>query len=126
MISQEKDYTIMIVDDDPLMRYIMRMIIEESGYIVVAEAGNGVEAVVKYSEVRPHIILMDVCMPSKNGIDATKDIVSFDKNAKVVICSTLGRQELVKVAQDVGALDVISKPFEIGHLKNVIHRVMQL
>ncbi len=126
MISRETAHTIMIVDDDPLMRDIVRKVLERSGYTIVAEAVDGNEAVAKYVELRPKVTLMDVCMPKKSGIDATKDIVTHDKDAKVVMCSAIDHRALAKVAREAGASDVIFKPYTINHLRNVIHRVMQV
>lgn len=121
---QGESRTIMIVDDDPLIRCLTRKIVEHSGYTVVAEANDGMEAIARYSEHRPHITLMDICMPNKNGIDATRDIVSFDRNAKVVMCSAVGHGGLEEMALEVGATDVIFKPFKVTHLRNVLHRVL--
>ena len=121
--SSDRSRTIMIVDDDPLIRCLTRRIVEHSGYTVVAEANDGMEAIARYSEDRPHITLMDVCMPNKNGFDATRDIVSFDRNAKVVMCSAAGHGGLQEMALEVGAAEVIFKPFRINHLRKVLHKV---
>jgi two-component system chemotaxis response regulator CheY len=83
----------------------------KEGFTVVAEATNGDEAIDKYKIHTPMITLMDIFMPELNGIDATKEIVSFDKDATVLICSGVGLDEDVKAAIHAGARDVIYKPF---------------
>jgi len=115
----------MIVDDSLFMRKMLRTIVESSGYIVVAEAADGDEAIAVFAEKRPMIIFMDILMPTISGSDATKKILSMDKNAKVVMCSSLGHQELIKAALDSGARDVVFKPYKIHQLQEVLQRVMQ-
>ena len=116
--------TVMIVEETGSVRDLLRKILETSGYVVVAEADNGAEALVRYAELRPAITIMAVMIPVKNGIAATKDIVSFDKNAKVVMCSTLSHNELINAANEAGARDYICKPFTISKIQDVLHRVM--
>lgn len=103
--------TVMIVDDAFFMRNILRSILEMEGYTVVAEAEDGEEAVAKYRDCRPDLVLMDVIMPVKNGIDATREIIDFDRDACVVMCSSLGQERLVGLARDSGARGTLLKPF---------------
>jgi two-component system, chemotaxis family, chemotaxis protein CheY len=125
-IPQHANCTIMIVDDELAVRELLRAILEMSGYSVVAEATDGVEAVALYLELRPEITLMDLCMPNKNGIDATKEIVAIDENAKVVIVSGINAKDLVKTAHEAGAKGALSKPVKLSALKEVLHRVRQM
>jgi len=125
-IPQHANCTVMIVDDELVVREMLRVILEMSGYSVVAEATDGVEAVALYLELRPQITLMDLCMPNKNGIDATKEIVAIDENAKVVIFSGINGKDLVKIAHEAGAKDTLSKPVKLSALKEILHRVRQM
>jgi len=122
---QDKNCSVMIVDDSHLTREILRSMLEASGYKVIAEACDGCEAVNKYAEFYPQITIMDVMMPKKGGIDATRDIVSFDKNAKIIMSSTLGLEDLVKSALEAGAMDIIFKPYDIDEVREVFDKVMQ-
>jgi len=124
MFSRVTDLTVMIVDDVSVMRGLLRRILEANGYQVIAEAADGVEAVAKYTDLRPEITIMDVCLPNKNGIDATKDIVLLNGDAKVVMFSALDRDALVRAAQEAGASDFICKPCNIDQLKDTLHKVM--
>ena len=126
MNPQHANCTVMIVDDERVVRDLLRAILEMSGYSVIAEATDGVEAVALYLELRPQITLMDLCMPNKNGIDATKEIVAIDENAKVVILSGINGKDLVKTAHEAGAQDVLSKPVKLSALKEILHRVRQM
>ena len=100
------------------------MMMEQNDYTVIAEAENGAEAVTMFSQLRPMITIMDICMPVKNGVDATKDILSLDKNARVVMCSSLDKAEAITAVKDSGAREVIPKPLEMRQLQNVLHKVM--
>jgi two-component system chemotaxis response regulator CheY len=116
--------TVMLVDDELFFRKLLRDILEEEGYQVVAEAANGVDAVNKFSLHRPDISLIDIYMPEKNGMDATKEILSIDRNAKVLICSALGCDEDVAVSLQVGAKAVIQKPFIQSEVLENVRRVL--
>lgn len=115
---------VMVVDDALFMRNMLRGILEEAGYEIIAEASDGVEAVAKYREFRPDITTMDIIMPVKNGIEALSEIVAFDSSAKVVMCSAVGQESLVQAAQSAGALDFIIKPFNAERVTEVIKRVV--
>ena len=103
--------TVMIVDDELFFRELMRDILTNAGFTIVAEAVDGGEAVEKYRAHRPAVIIMDIFMPGTNGIEATREIVSFDNNARVLICSGVGYDENVEAALKAGAREVIFKPF---------------
>jgi len=116
--------TIMIVDDELFFRKLLRNLLTEKGFTVVAEAADGVEAVEKYSLHRPELSILDIYMPHKNGFDATRDILSLNPKAKVVICSGLGYDEDVKAALSIGAKDVILKPFIPHEVIEIVSRVL--
>jgi two-component system chemotaxis response regulator CheY len=109
--SHNHSRSVMIVDDSEVARMLLRDILEAGGYVVVAEAGDGVEAVERYAELRPHITIMDLRMPNKDGIDATKDILAMDRNAKVLMCSSIDAEGLLMAAVEAGASGVVFKPY---------------
>lgn len=116
--------TVLIVDDELFFRKLLGTMLTEKGFTVVAEAADGVEAVAKYSLHRPELIIIDIYMPKKNGFDATKDILSLNPKAKVVICSGLGYDEDAKAALAIGARDVILKPFIPREVIEIVSRVL--
>jgi len=122
--SSQIHKTIMIADDELFFRKLLRDILEEEGYTVVAEAVDGIEAVERYCLHRPEITIMDIYMPGKNGIDAMKEILSLDKNAKVLICSGSGYDDDVNFAFKVGAKDAILKPFIKKEVAEIINKVL--
>jgi two-component system, chemotaxis family, chemotaxis protein CheY len=116
---------IMIVDDALFMRTLLRGILEEEGWEIVAEAADGADAILKYQEVRPDITTMDIIMPKKSGIEALAEITRFDKGAKVVMCSAMGQETLVAEAKQAGARGYIIKPFESKNVKEIIRRIAE-
>lgn len=102
---------ILLVDDAAFMRMRCAKLLTEHGY-EVDEAENGQEAVNKYQQYRPDVVLMDITMPVMDGISATREIKGLDPNAKVVMVSALGQQTMVIEAIKAGAKDFVVKPFE--------------
>jgi two-component system, chemotaxis family, chemotaxis protein CheY len=118
------DRTVMIVDDEAAVRQMLRMVLEASGYTVVAEANDGVEAVSRYLAVRPRVTLMDVCMPNMNGLDATREIVALDTHARIILVSGIHCENLAISAREAGARDALQKPVKIKVLKDVLARLV--
>lgn len=113
----------MLVDDEPVIRNILRKILEYDGYTVVAEAAGGTEAVEKYRKHRPEITIMDNAMPGKDGIEATREIVALNRQAKLIMCSGTCRRALEKNALTAGARGFISKPFTVQQVREVVGRI---
>lgn len=115
---------LLIVDDAAFMRMTIKKMVMAHGHTVVAEAENGVEAVRKYTECRPDVVLLDITMPEMDGVSALKRIREQDPKAKVVICSAMGQQAMVAQAIQSGAKDFVVKPFEESRLIAAIDRVI--
>lgn len=115
---------LLIVDDAAFMRMTIRQMLEPHGHEVVGEAGNGIEAVKKFIELKPDVVLLDITMPEMNGVEALKRIKELDPTARVIICSAMGQQSMVAQAIQAGAKDFIVKPFEADRLVAAVERVM--
>ena len=102
----------LVADDASFMREMIREIIEPEGFDVIAEAGDGTDAVTAFKEHSPDIVTMDIVMPKMSGIEAVKQIIQLDPGAKIVMCSALGQEALVMEALKAGASDFIVKPFK--------------
>lgn len=111
---------IMVVDDDFVTRYILRDILETGGHQVVAEASSAEEAVGKYREMRPDLVIMDIVLPQKNGLAAATELLSVDSSAKVIVISVLDNALLARAAQKLGAVDFLQKPFPPEKLLEII------
>ncbi len=115
---------VLIVDDAIFMRNMIKDIFAGGGFEVVGEASNGVEAIEKYQQLKPDLTTMDIVMPFKSGIEATREIVQHDRNAVIVMCSALGQESLVMEAIEAGASDFIVKPFKADDVLAVVRKVL--
>jgi len=108
--------TVLLADDSVYMRNLLKSLLSESEYEVVAEASNGDDAISLYEKVRPDIVLMDIVMDTgqvtRSGLDALEKIVSIDSKAKVIICSGLDQQSLINKSMELGAKAFVTKPIE--------------
>lgn len=117
---------VLVVDDAMFMRVTISHMIEGWGYNVVAQAANGKEAIAKFEECTPDVVTMDVTMPIMNGIEAVKNIVERNPEARIVMITALGQQKLIKQALEYGAKDFVTKPFEPERLKAVLDHVLAM
>lgn len=117
--------TVMIVDDIPFVRKTLAEILTEAHYQVVGEAGDGNEAVSLFAKLRPDIVTMDVVMPQMSGIDAARKILKMDKNAKVIMISAMGQENLIMEAINVGAKDYVLKPFSAEDVIRAVDRAVK-
>ena len=103
---------VLVVDDAAFMRKMVSDALAKGGHEVVGEAGNGVEAVARYQELKPDLMTLDITMPEKDGLTALSEIVAADPAARVVMCSALGKEAKVLEAIKLGAKDFVVKPFQ--------------
>ena len=115
---------VLIVDDAAFMRMMIKDILEKNGFEVVGEAPNGVVAVELYKKEKPDVVTMDITMPDMDGIEAVKQIKSFDAGAKVIMCSAMGQQSMVMDAIKAGARDFIVKPFQAERVLEAVNKVI--
>jgi two-component system chemotaxis response regulator CheY len=115
---------ILIVDDTLFMRTLLKNILFSGGHTIAGEAADGDDAIEKYRELKPDIVTMDVVMPKMNGIDALKGIKALDPNARVIMCTAVGQEQMVKLAIKSGARGYIVKPFQapkvLDEIKNIL------
>jgi len=109
---------ILIVDDDDNIREIVKIMLKD---LEILEATDGQEAVRAYKMFKPDLVLMDISMPVMDGVAATKEILKFDPNAKVVGLTAFARSRGKEMLES-GALEVIEKPFTRKMLKELIEK----
>jgi len=114
---------VLIVDDAAFMRSMLKEMFTSSGFQVVGEATDGVEAVDSYNQLRPDVVTMDIIMPNMGGIDALKKIMQINNNAFVVMCSALGQEKMFIEALQAGAREYIVKPFDQDRVVKTIERI---
>ena len=103
---------ILLVDDAAFMRKMIKDTLSKSGYTDLHEAVDGADAVEKYNELHPDLVIMDITMPNMDGLEALKAIRAKDGSANVVMCSAMGQESMVMDAVRSGAKDFIVKPFK--------------
>ena len=112
---------ILVCDDSVLARkQLMDAVKEVSEGAVFIEGKNGSEAVDLYKSEKPDLVFMDIVMPEKDGNTALSEIKEFDNEAVIIIVSSVGTQDQLKKAIQLGAKDFIQKPFEKNQIQEII------
>lgn len=119
------EITVMICDDSPLIRKKMSEIFKKVGISEVIQASDGEEAVEKYKEYKPGLVFMDIVMPKKTGLDALREIMAVNKDAKVVIASTVGTQKNLINAIKEGAFEFLQKPVKEDDVLKIINLMLE-
>lgn len=120
-----KDLKILICDDSILVRKKMKDSMLKLGCSNFFEATNGKEAVDTYKIVNPDLTFMDIVMPKESGVDALKEILAIDSNAKVVMASSVGTQNNLKTAIEAGAYDFLQKPINFDNVEKIVDRIVK-
>ena len=101
---------VIIAEDEALIRLDLKEMLEEEGYSVVAEVGDGQQAVDRAKELNPDLVILDIQMPVLDGLSAAEQIASA-RIAPVIVLTAFSQRELVERARDVGAMAYLVKPF---------------
>ncbi len=117
-------YRVLVVDDSMFVTKQISQILTSEGFDVVGTAEDGEVGVEKYKELYPNvdIVTMDITMPKMDGVTALEKILEFDKEARIVMISALGKQDLVKKSLMLGAKNYIVKPLDRS---KVLERILQ-
>lgn len=103
--------SVLVVDDAQLIRRMLQDTLQTAGHEVVGEAVDGEEAVRLFRELRPDLVTLDVTMPGKDGLQVLREIMQFDPQARIVMCTAVGQEPKVIEALDAGAREYVVKPF---------------
>lgn len=115
--------TVLVVDDSKTSRNILRDMLEESGYQVIAEAENGQEGFEKYCEFRPDLVTLDITMPVMDGLETLTKIMEYDSGAKVIMVTAAGQKNKMLDAIKLGAAEFVTKPFETSQIISIIESI---
>lgn len=114
---------IVVVDDSLIIRRNIAKMLERMGHEIVAEAKNGKEAIACYSKHSPDLITMDITMPDMDGIEAVRGIIKRNEEAKIIMVTSHGQEEMVIAAIKAGASGYVLKPINAEKLSNAIKRI---
>jgi len=115
---------ILIVDDAKFMRTLVKDALVPRGHEIIGEAENGVEAVQLYKKLRPDLVTMDITMREKDGIEAAEEILLFDPNARIIMVTALGQENLLTRAIKIGVKDFVVKPFPPERLQKAADKAL--
>lgn len=113
---------ILLVDDVKFIRDLIRSTLSSQGYSNFIESENGYEAVEKFDEERPDLVISDIEMKGLNGLEALKKIREIDKNVPVIIMTGNPTEDYVKHAVEYGMTDFVAKPIDVNRLMAVIEK----
>ncbi len=116
---------LMIVDDALIMRMRIKEIALESGWVVVAEAINGVDAVEKFQSEKPNLVTLDIVMPIQDGVETLRQLRIIDSRAKVCMVSAVNQKEKLAECIRLGAIDFVVKPFDQERLRDLFQKQLR-
>ena len=114
---------LMIVDDNVMIRGMLRDMLELMGHEIAGEAEEGDTAIKVFSAVRPDAVFLDMIMPGKSGMEVLAEIRKIDPQAKVVIVTAVEQERIDKQINDCGVTAIIRKPFTYDELEDTLKRI---
>lgn len=124
MSSSHQAPRIVIADDAAFMRTVLRETLLREGFDVVAEAVDGQQAVALYMRHRPDLLILDVTMPNLDGRQALQQILAAEPTARVIMCSAVGQEKVIRETLLAGARDYLIKPFENSQVISTVRRAL--
>ncbi len=115
--------TVLVVDDTAFMRSVIREILSSEGF-EVAEAENGKTALEIYKNVKPDVVTLDIVMPEMDGIEVLKKLKEIDPDVRVIMCTALGEEQILKKAIKMGAKGYVIKPFHPDKVVEEVKKVL--
>ncbi len=111
---------VLIADDSDAIRQVLHDILLIGKHELVGEAIDGIEAVEKFNEFQPDLLLLDLAMPKKDGLTVVKEIIEFNPDARIVLITASDNQFIITQCLEAGAFASISKPFDFDKVLKVI------
>jgi two-component system chemotaxis response regulator CheY len=125
MMSENKKVSVLAVDDSKTMLAMISAQLRGSDFEVVATASSGLEALEKYQQIKPQLVLLDIVMPEITGIDTLERLLQADTGARVVMVSSVGTEDTVRDCLKKGAKSFLQKPLQKEGMLNILKNVCQ-
>lgn len=114
---------VLIVDDNGSTREMVKIILQRTGHEVVGEAGEGEAAVKAFRDLRPEVVLLDIIMPGKSGLEVLSEIRAIDPAAKVIMLTAVDQDDVNAQLSSRGAAAIIYKPFSYDDFEKAFKRL---
>ena len=114
---------VLVVDDNVMTRSMIKDLLTEMGHLVVGEAGDGDEAARLFKELRPELVLLDLIMPGRNGLDVLPELRAADPAAKIVMVTAVQQDTINKELLEKGASGILHKPFMYDELEALLKQM---
>ncbi|MBP2664811.1 MAG: cheY 2 [Firmicutes bacterium] len=115
---------VLVCDDSAFMRMMVKNLLIGMGHEIVAEAGDGKQAVQLYRQFKPDLVTMDITMPVMDGIQAVKHIHEEDPLARIVMVTAIGQKSIISDALKAGASGFVIKPFDPEQVQETVKKVL--
>ncbi len=115
---------VLVVDDANFMRMVVRDMLIPGGFEICG-ATNGIEAVTKYRQLKPDLVTMDITMREKDGLQASREILAADPNARIVMVTALGQQRVLLDCIALGVRDFVVKPFTKERIISAVEKALR-
>ncbi len=122
--ADRKPFRCLVADDSAFARKNISSVLAKLGGSVVGEASNGLETLSLYGALHPDLVLLDITMPQLDGVETLRRIIEQDKNAKVIMVSSVGHKEMVWKAICLGAKSFVTKPYDPDYAGMIIQEVI--
>ena len=116
---------IMVVDDAMFMRKVICKNLQECGYTDIIEACDGEKALEMYAVYKPDLVLLDITMPGRSGLEVLEEMLGLVPNVRVIMCSAVGQEMMIQKALTIGASDFIVKPFKADEFSRIVNRCLE-
>lgn len=115
---------VLIVDDNDLMRDVIKTFLEQLKHEVLGEEDNGEGAIRSFAALRPELVLLDMVMPGKSGLEVLEEIRKIEPAAKVVVITAVEQTGIDKKIFEKGAAAILRKPFSCDELEKAISQLV--
>ena len=115
---------ILVADDSMFMRKILTGILNNAGYNKIIEAASGIEAIKKFKSDKPDLVLLDIIMEGKDGIETLKTIRAMSKTAKIIMVTAVGQDLIINEAKNAGCSAYIVKPFDEKDVIDIVKKIL--
>lgn len=116
---------ILIVDDAAFMRLVIKNTLVRSGFHNILEAEKGTEAIELYRKEKPDLVILDIAMGGMSGLEVLDELIKLDERARIIMCSSVGQDEVVQEAIDRGAWEFLMKPFKPDKLSRMVQAALE-